>query len=235
MYEATYTDKVYLTILDEMNIARVEYYFAEMLSILEMPSKDDWIVDLVPSGWPSDPKHIDNGRFHLPVNMWFVGTANNDDSTFAISDKVYDRAIPINIDTKGVKFDAPYTDHLHISYTHIEQMFQEAKEKYKVSEETLKKLELLDDYVIQHFRLAFGNRIVKQLRDFVPSYVACGGTEIDGVDYVLTNKILRKFEGLNLAFIRDEIDGLIAYLSELFGEENMQEAKAYLTRLKKIV
>ena len=235
MYEATYTDKVYLTILDEMNIARVEYYFAEMLSILEMPSKDDWIVDLVPSGWPSDPKHIDNGRFHLPVNMWFVGTANNDDSTFAISDKVYDRAIPINIDTKGVKFDAPDTDHLHISYTHIEQMFQEAKEKYKVSEETLKKLELLDDYVIQHFRLAFGNRIVKQLRDFVPSYVACGGTEIDGVDYVLTNKILRKFEGLNLAFIRDEIDGLIAYLSELFGEENMQEAKAYLTRLKKIV
>jgi hypothetical protein len=99
--------------------------------------------------------------------MWFIGTANNDDSTFAISDKVYDRAIPINIDTKGVKFDAPDTDHLHISYSHIEQMFEEAKEKYKVSEETLKKLELLDDYVIQHFRLAFGNRIVKQLRDFV--------------------------------------------------------------------
>ena len=235
MYEATYTDKVYLTILDEMNIARVEYYFAEMLSILEMPSKDDWIVDLVPSGWPSDPKHIENGRFHLPVNMWFIGTANNDDSTFAISDKVYDRAIPINIDTKGVKFDAPDTGHLHISYSHIEEMFREAKEKYRVSDETLKKLELLDDYVIQHFRLAFGNRIVKQLRDFVPSYVACGGTEIDGVDYVLTNKILRKFEGLNLAFIRDEIDGLIAYLSELFGEENMQEAKAYLNRLKKIV
>ena len=235
MYEATYTDKVYLTILDEMNIARVEYYFAEMLSILEMPSKDDWIVDLVPSGWSSDPKHIVNGRFHLPINMWFVGTANNDDSTFAISDKVYDRAIPINIDTKGVKFDAPDTDKLHFSYQHIEDMFTKAKEDHKVSEDTLKKLEILDDYVIEHFRLAFGNRIVKQLRDFVPAYVACGGTEIDGLDYVLTNKIFRKFEGLNLAFIRDEIDDLIAYLSELFGEENMQEAKAYLRRLKKIV
>ncbi len=235
MYEATYTDKVYLTILDEMNIARVEYYFAEMLSILEMPSKDDWIIDLVPSGWPTDPKHIKNGRFHLPINMWFIGTANNDDSTFAISDKVYDRAIPINIDTKGVKFDAPDTDTLNISYQHIENMFVEAKEKYKVSEETLAKLEQLDNYVIEHFRLAFGNRIVKQLRDFVPAYVACGGTEIDGVDYVLTNKILRKFEGLNLAFIRDEIDDLIAKLSDLFGEENMQEAKAYLRRLKKVV
>ena len=235
MYEATYTDKVYLTILDEMNIARVEYYFAEMLSILEMPSRDEWVVDLVPSGWPTDPKHIINGRFNLPANMWYVGTANNDDSTFAISDKVYDRAIPINIDTKGVKFDAPYTENLNLSYVHLEEMFAKAKEELKVGDETLAKITQLDDYVIEHFRLAFGNRIVKQLRDFVPVYVACGGTEVDGLDYVLTNKIFRKFEGLNLAFIRDEIDGLISYLSELFGEENMQEAKAYLRRLKKLV
>lgn len=235
MYEATYTDKVYLTILDEMNIARVEYYFAEMLSILEMPSREEWIVDLVPSGWPTDPKHIENGRFVLPENMWYVGTANNDDSTFAISDKVYDRAIPINIDSKGVKFDAPYTENLNLSYKHLEDMFAVCKEKYRVGEETMEKIAKLDDYVIEHFRLAFGNRIVKQLRDFVPVYVGCGGTEVDGLDYVLTNKIFRKFEGLNLAFIRDEIDGLIAYLSELFGEENMQEAKAYLRRLKKLV
>ncbi len=235
MYEATYTDKVYLTILDEMNIARVEYYFAEMLSILEMPTRDEWVVDLVPSGWPTDPKHIENGRFKLPENMWYVGTANNDDSTFAISDKVYDRAFPININTKGVKFDAPMTDNLNLSYKHLEAMFEEAKEKYKVGEETLEKIAQLDDYVIEHFRLAFGNRIVKQLRDFVPVYVGCGGTEVDALDYVLTNKIFRKFEGLNLSFIRDEIDGLIDYLSQMFGEENMQEAKEYLRRLKKLV
>ncbi len=235
MYEATYTNKVYFMILDEMNIARVEYYFAEMLSILEMPSRDEWVIDIVPSGWENDPKHIVAGRFKLPENMWYIGTANNDDSTFAISDKVYDRAIPINIDSKGVQFDAPFVEPLHLNYKHLETMFAEAKEKYRVSQETLDKLEKLDDYVIAHFRLAFGNRIVKQLRDFVPAYVGCGGTELDGIDYVLTNKILRKFEQLNLAFIRDEIDGLIKYLSELFGEENMQEAKAYLERLKRMV
>ena len=234
MYEATYKEDVFLTILDEMNIARIEYYFAEMLSILEMPSRSEWVIDLVPSGWPNDPKHIVNGRFRLPENMWYVGTANNDDSTFAISDKVYDRALPINIDTKGVYFEAPYTENLNLSYKHLEKMFDEAKAMYKVSEENLKKLEVLDDYVIEHFRLAFGNRIVKQLRDFVPVYVACGGTEIDGIDYVLANKILRKFESLNLAFIRDEIEGLISYLSELFGKENMGESKAYLSRLQKL-
>ena len=235
MYEATYTNKVYFTILDEMNIARVEYYFAEMLSILEMPTSDERIIDLVPSGWDTDPKHIVDGRFKLPENMWYIGTANNDDSTFAISDKVYDRAIPINIDSKGVKFEAPFADPLCLDYRHLEEMFFEAKEKYKVSQETMDKLEVLDNYVIEHFRLAFGNRIVKQLRDFVPAYVACGGTELDGLDYVLTNKILRKFEQLNLAFIRDEIDGLIEYLTVLFGEGKMQESKAYLERLKKMV
>jgi len=235
MYEARYTNKIYFTILDEMNIARVEYYFAEMLSILEMPSQSEWIVDLVPSAWPSDPKLVKEGRFNLPRNMWYIGTANNDDSTFAISDKVYDRAIPINIDSKGIKFDAPLTDNLHIDINDLERLFVEAKEQNKVSQESLDKVEKLDNYVIEHFRLAFGNRIVKQLRDFVPVYVGTGGTEVDGLDYVLTNKIFRKFEGLNLSFIRDEIDGLIDYLSELFGEQNMQEAKAYLRRLQKLV
>lgn len=234
MYEATWNKQIYLTVLDEMNIARVEYYFAEMLSILEMPSRDEWVVDLVPSGWPNDPKHVDKGRFKLPQNMWFIGTANNDDSTFAISDKVYDRAMPININSKGVAFDAPYAENIFISFEHLEDEFHKAQEEFKVSQENLDKINMLDDYVIEHFRLAFGNRIVKQLKEFIPSYVGCGGTELDGLDYVLCNKIFRKFESLNLSYIRDEIDGLILFLSELFGEENMIESKEYINRLKKL-
>ncbi|MBO5775791.1 MAG: hypothetical protein J6R35_00290 [Clostridia bacterium] len=234
MYDATYNKDVYITVLDEMNIARVEYYFAEMLSILEMPSRDQWVVDLVPSGWPSDPKHVVKGRFRLPENMWYVGTANNDDSTFAISDKVYDRGMPININSKAAPFDAPLTEGLPIDYTYLEKLFAKAQEEHKVSEENLKKFEEMDNYVIEHFRLAFGNRIVKQLREFGPVYVACGGTEIDGLDYVLCNKILRKFESLNLAYIRDEVDDYIKYLDDHFGPENMTECKEYLTRLKKL-
>lgn len=61
------------------------------------------------------------------------------------------------------------------------------------------------------------------------------GTEIDGLNYVLARKVFRKFEVLNLSYIRDEIDGLLAYLEELFGEENMNECKDYLKMLKKLV
>jgi len=235
MYEATYNDNIYVTILDEMNIARVEYYFAEMLSILEMPTRDEWVVDLVPSVWDNDPVHLQGGKLKLPDNMWYIGTANNDDSTFAITDKVYDRAMPIDINTKGVPFEAPDTPPMPLSSRHLEEMLDAAKVRYKLPEEILRKVEQLDDYVITHFRLAFGNRIVKQLRDFVPAYIGCGGDVLEGLDYVLCKKVFRKFESLNLSFIRDEINGLMDYLDELFGKDTMLECKAYLKQLQKMI
>ena len=235
MYEATYKDQVYLTILDEMNIARVVYYFAEMLSILEMPSRDEWVIDLVPSVWPNDPKKLGDGKLHLPDNMWYIGTINNDDSTFMVTDKVYDRGIPIDINDKGVRFEAPLTGNLALSSKYLESLYEKAKKENIVSEINLKKIEEMDNYVIEHFRLAFGNRIVKQLHEFIPAYVGCGGTEIDGIDYIIAKKIFRKFEQLNLSFIRDEIDGFVVYLDNLFGKENMQESKSYLLRLKKLM
>ena len=235
MYEASYRDIVYLTILDEMNIARVEYYFAEMLSILEMPSRDEWVIDLVPNVWPNDPKKLTDGKLKIPDNMWYIGTINNDDSTFMVTDKVYDRAMPIDINDKGEVFDAPVTDGYEVSSTYLESLFDKAKQENPVSTEIMQKLEQMDNYVIEHFRLAFGNRIVKHIREFIPVYVACGGKDIDGLDYVIAKKILRKFEQLNLSFIRDEIDGFIKYLDTLFGKENMKECKDYLNRLKKLM
>ena len=235
MYEAHFNDEIYLTLLDEMNISRVEYYFAEMLSILELPNKKDWKIELVPNVWPNDPKKLEDGKLQLPENMWYVGTINNDDSTFMITDKVYDRAMPIAIDDKCEAFEALDTEPLKISYKYLDNTFKTAMKDNEVSQETLDTVAKLDRYVIDHFRLSFGNRIVKQLREFVPVFVGCGGTEVAGIDYVIAHKILRKFEQLNLAYIKDEIDGLISYLEELFGKDKMPECKAYLLRLKKTI
>ena len=234
IYEAQYYDDMKLIILDEMNIARVEYYFAEMLSILEMPQEDERYITVVSSQAENDPQKMKEGKIWIPSNVFYVGTINNDDSTFAVADKVYDRAIPIDLDARAEVFEAPDTEPLHLSYTHMEQMYEEAKQKYPVSEEHLVELDKLDQYLIQHFRLTFGNRILRQIKAFVPCYVACGGTEIDGIDFMFAKKILRKFESLGLGFIRDELDGLIIYLNNAFGEENFGMSKEYLLRLKKM-
>lgn len=234
IYESGFADDVNIIVLDEMNISRVEYYFAEMLSILEMPNPDEWRIEIVPSTWENDPEHLKNGVLKIPQNIWYVGTANNDDSTFSISDKVYDRAFIINLDSKGVPFKGKDTTAKRISYSYVDSLYKKAIEEHPVTNETLDKIELLDNYVIERFRVAFGNRIMKQLKIFVPVYVACGGTEVEAVDYLLATKVLRKFEGLNMMLIRDEIKGLIDYMDSLFGTMAMKECIDYLERLEKM-
>ncbi|MGN0611202.1 MAG: hypothetical protein ACI4JI_05410 [Ruminiclostridium sp.] len=234
IYSSSYNDDVNFILLDEMNIARVEYYFAEMLSILEMPNADEWKLDLVPNVWSTDPENLDKGMLKIPQNIWYIGTANNDDSTFAISDKVYDRAQPINLDAKGIAFDAPDTPPMNLSFSHLNELFNEAFKMYPISQDTLKKIQQLDLWVIEKLRVAFGNRILKQMNLFVPVYVACGGEELDGVDYVLATKIFRKFESLNLAMLRDELKDLCVYLQRSFGRNSMKESIAYLERLQKL-
>ena len=234
LYMAGYTDDIYTVILDEMNISRVEYYFAEMLSILEMPNKDEWIVEVVPSVWKNDPINLLEGKLKIPPNVWYIGTINNDDSTFMVTDKVYDRAMPLDINDKGQVFTPDDIESQDINYTYLNNLFEVAIANNQISEETLAKIEEMDNYVIQHFRIAFGNRIVMHMKKFVPVYVGCGGDEVDGIDYFIARKILRKFEQLNVAYIRDEIDGFIKHLNDNFGEGKMKECIEYLTRLKKM-
>ena len=234
IYEASYNDDINIIVLDEMNIARVEYFFAEMLSILEMPDPSEWKLELVPSTWDSDPRHLKDGLLSIPQNVWYIGTANNDDSTFSISDKVYDRALVINLDSKGEAFAAPDTPASRISYSYVARLYEEAIAAHPVSDKLMNDIHKIDLYVIQKFRVAFGNRIIKQLQHFVPVYVACGGTELEGIDYIFATKIFRKFESLNLSLIRDEIDGLIDCLNTTFGDNTMLECISYLNRLKKM-
>ena len=199
LYTASYTDDVYTIILDEMNLARVEYYFAEMLSILEMPNRDEWIIEVVASPWENDPKHIINGKIKVPANTWYIGTINNDDSTFMVTDKVYDRAMPIDINDKGQVFEAEDTPPWDVNFSYMDSLFMKARAEHPVSDENWKKINEMDDFVIRHFRVAFGNRIVSHLGKFVSAYVACGGEEVEGIDYFIAKKILRKFEQLNIA------------------------------------
>ncbi len=234
VYEANMFDDPHIIVLDEMNIARVEYYFAEMLSVLEMPRPEEWLVDIVTTTWDNDPCLLHGGKVHVNENTWFVGTINNDDSTFAVADKVYDRAIPIDLDSKATAFEAPDADPIHVRAQHLIELFRESQKMYGISDENMKKLNDMEFYVIKHFRLAFGNRIMRQLRLFVPALIAAGGTELEAIDFMVAKKILRKFESLNLGFVKDELHKFVLYLDKNFGKENFQICKEYLIRMQKM-
>ena len=107
-----------------------------------------------------------------------------------------------------------------------------AIEKVSLSDELLEKMHKLDQYLQTRFKLAFGNRIIKQMYDFIPVYVACGGTELGGMDYIIARKMLKKFESMNVSFVRDEMKGLIEYIEKTFGEGGLPDSVMYLQRIQ---
>ena len=233
MYEANYNQDMYVTVLDEMNIARVEYYFAEFLSLLELPNPEERYLTVVSDTWASDPVQLKDGRIKLPVNMWFIGTANNDDSTFAISDKVYDRAMVLDLDRKAERFVAPKTERICLSAERFAKLTETAMQEYAVSSRNRKRLQMLDQYLIEHFHITFGNRIMKQINTYIPVYIACGGDELIALDDILAKKVIRKLETQNPIYLRNAAEGLLGYLDELFGTEHMLACKDAIRRLQR--
>ena len=234
VYAASYSDTINLIVLDEMNLARIEYYFAEFLSVMEMPDVNEWKIDIVPTSEEHDPKNLINGKILIPQNLWFIGTANKDDSTFTITDKVYDRAVAIAINKKADYIDAPFTEAVSMTFEYLDDMFKRVQSGFQLSEMAQSGFEQLDEFIQEKFKIAFGNRIMKQIKLFVPVYMAWGFTEFDGLDFMLAFKILRKFEMLNLTFLKKELDELVLLIDKIFGKDQFKVSKDFIQDLKKI-
>src|SRR5690554_1694113 len=233
LYETTYRTDVNLILLDEMNLARVEYYFADFLSLLELPNSDEWLIEVVPEQLISNPIHLKDGQLKIPNNVWFVGTANNDDSTFGITDKVYDRASSIVMNDKAKPFKGKPLNEISISFEYLDGLFKDAYKSHEISSKNLIALEKLDEFIRDTFEITFGNRIMNQLYKFIPIYVACGRSEIEGIDHMIARKIIRKFETLNLPFLKNELGTLLELFDTLFGKEALKESKDMIVKIIK--
>ena len=136
---------------------------------------------------------IDGRKIRVTDNIWFIGTANQDESTFEISDKVYDRAQVVSLNRKGVS-EGKYanTEKKYISVTDLIKLFESAINAYKEKAEVEARLEELDAVLMDEFDISFGNRIVTQTVDFAAVFTAAGGSLEDALDYQISTKILRK-------------------------------------------
>lgn len=268
-----------------MNLSRVEYYFADFLSVLE-DKKENWVIRLVDTDmrqlpteiteevikaiekdksdeareleeivaklYPENntlsddanstvsgsdklklikyladkrfknktktrslvggPQHlIDGNTIRIPRNVWFIGTANRDESTFEITDKVYDRAQVLNFNNRAtgsrLNEDVP---RVFLTYGELSKMFMNAANSktcaFKAEDSEL--LKEIESILRSSFRISYGNRIQDQMNIFVPVYIAAGISAANGridektkaalineaIDFQLTNKVLRKLE-----------------------------------------
>ena len=232
LYEARYTDEIYVIVLDEMNIARVEYYFADFLSQMELNPQNRYL-EVVSDTWPDDPKLLEHGMLRIPENVWFVGTANNDDSTFAISDKVYDRAMVMNLDRKAEIFQPNFNNGDKISFRHFTELINQARAQYRLSDEMQQKIAAVDNFLTDRYRITYGNRIRRQMEEYIPVYMACGGTEEEAVDDLIAKKVLRKLDGLSPVVIRYGMDELEGLFTSVFGADRMPLCRDSLERLRR--
>ena len=95
-----YSDVPFFVCLDEMNLAPVEQYFAEFLSVLETRKKNGNHVmtgSLVDAQYMNELEGWTEGNLTLPDNVFIIGTVNMDDTTHQFSRKVIDRAMTIEM------------------------------------------------------------------------------------------------------------------------------------------
>lgn len=89
-----YGEYMAIVLLDEMNLAHVELYFAEFLSKLE--ERRGEVKDNVPSVEVKLGAGIEPYKLKMTRNILWTGTMNQDETTKSLSDKVLDRGIVIN-------------------------------------------------------------------------------------------------------------------------------------------
>ena len=255
LYESSYTpEKFNLMVLDEMNLSRVEYYFADFLSVMEHTDHKEWKISLMPSLDSKDaPKKFYQktdgdieGSLVIPENTWFIGTANKDDSTFTITDKVYDRAFVIEFSDKNVMPDIEGADYNAILITpkQLEGLFEKAQEteEYCLNADDRATFNKLTELVYKKFEINFGNRSQMQIDKFVPVYVAASEgklsvekAKMEALDIMFCRKVLHKLEGRFEDYIQKGLEALKAELERLYGagvfEETEREIEFMLNKL----
>lgn len=240
MYQSSYTHNNFnLMVLDEMNLSRVEYYFADFLSVLEYPP-EDWRITLMTALDPKyAPKNIQKGAIAIPVNTWFVGTANKDDSTFTITDKVYDRAVVLDFKERNSKIETTADpEPINMTPGQLMALFDTAirTEEYRLTPAELQKFVDLSNFVYDLFEIRFGNRIMNQITSFVPAYVGLGGTKEEAIDIMFARKVLHKLEGRFEDYIKDGLIRLQSKIAQVYGHGVLEETEELMGQLlKKLV
>ena len=237
LYRAAYNpDRLQLFVLDEMNISRVEYYFADLLSVLEYP-KDEWRIKLmqIPHSFVP-PIMLEDGFIKIPDSAYFIGTANKDDSTFTITDKVYDRAITIDFTENNKPFEVKEeTPTVTLSNAALKAMLAEAleDEELRLTDTDRAKMREIFDYVNDKFDITVGNRVLNQIESVVPVFSKAGGEKTAAIDFMLAKKLVSKVEGRFEEHVKDSLLGLLSLLGKVYGAGVMKRTEKVIKTIIK--
>ena len=222
------SNKQYFVLFDEMNIAHVEYYLAEVLSHMEEFFEKDGARQshpLLPDARDSDPDIVDPkwNEVCLPANLCIVGSVNMDETTFGFSPKVLDRSFVIDFSSVSLSREAHFDESVTGATGDVAWWsppkrrgpFQSNNASdQEIFSRVIKQLEIVNDCLPKHMRV--GYRVRDEIALFVSvsqEYPDCFIAEdsdnndpIDPLDIAMAMKVLPRIHGSQSAIgncIRD--------------------------------
>ena len=212
-------DKPFFLCLDEMNLARVEYYLSDFLSIIETRDRKengdietDVLVDV--DYYKNEEAEGKYGRVIVPENLYIIGTVNMDETTFPFSKKVLDRANTIefsfvNLMSKPKTFDAvPQKLNEDNSFLKTEYLYLRDCDDSSVVDNVCFDLEELNQILVKA-NLHVGYRVRDEISFYMMNNKKTGLLSDEAAfDHEIMQKILPRVQGSSAA-IKD-------VLSELF-------------------
>lgn len=212
-------EKPYFIILDEMNLAKVEHYFSDFLSVMESRTKDKpegesiELHALRGSEAEAVESTEDNPLFipheiHIPNNVYFTGTVNVDETTYMFSPKVLDRANVIEFNEVSFSPSDPILGdfRLKLDQQEVLNWFHDAETTFCSLDDFRKAAkahprfgEMVSELKnrLEPFHLHFGYRVANEMARFVLLAVERVGAEHleDAIDIQILQKVLPKFHG----------------------------------------
>jgi hypothetical protein len=137
----------------------------------------------------------------------------------------------MNLDYRTEPFSDPGNgDKVILTTDHFEALVRQAKKDFALTRRQKEHVKMLDEYLKTQFGVTFGNRIRRQIETYVPVYIACGGTELQALDDLLSKKVLRKLESQNPVYVKNKANELISKFHDIFGLGTMKECIATVQR-----
>lgn len=224
-------NRIVIVLLDEMNLARVEYYFSDFLSKLESRRSGDTYLEI---DLGSLPLREEERRLKIPEEFLFVGTMNEDETTQTLSDKVLDRA---NVLTFGkpenlrLREDSNNSPRVNRPQGYLDyEKFKAWRRRPQVNSPVVRKVkEYLDraNNVMEKIGHPFAHRVYQAITQYVVNYP--GVSEVNSAEfrYALADqfgqKLLPKLRGLMIDDYHEELEEMKQLIEQL-GDEPLTKA-----------
>ncbi len=238
-------DKLYVVCFDEMNLARVEHYFSQFLSIMEKPigKRRLRLYDEQYRGRLYNGAEFPD-EIELKGNIRFVGTVNIDESTYHFADKVLDRA---NVITLHVLPFTKWDRHVYTSKAALQEWsYDDYKSIAKSEENTAPTLlkEFLWDFhqILQKASntMGIGPRVVKAVETYLANLPGEDNMfkmdYSEGIDLQIKQRILTKIRGSAEQFeslFEEGPDSILALLDKYGNLSAFEECRKSVQQKKK--